>query len=639
MHNSQFPISNFQFPISNPYCPMPDDYLVFSLKYRPQTFDEIKCQDPVRETLKKAILNNRVAHAYLFCGPRGVGKTTTARILAKALNCEKGPTVTPDGTCASCREIAASRSMDVIEIDGASNRQIDDIRDLRENIKYAPSAGRYKIYIIDEVHMLTEFAFNALLKTLEEPPRHAKFIFATTAPHKVPSTILSRCQRFDFRKATIEELADLLRGIARPEKMKVDDDALYAIARRADGSIRDSETILDQLHAFRPEGISLQDVEQLLGVVPSDTLYRFVDLLKAGSPAELLTFVNDIFDRGYDLIELVTGLAGHVRALLALRLGIARETLGFSATDLVRLDQQAAKFTARELNTIQDTIVSYEESLKFTLMPRVLLEVMALKLATVTQPTAGIETTARPEPVATPARTSAPAAGRPAHASRDEKGSRGQKLKSSKETPEPSSPGTQEPSNRGAPEPSNSGTPEPLNSGTPEPLNSGTPEPLNSVTPEPLSSRTLEPLNSGTPEPLSSGTLEPLSSGTLEPLSSGAFEPSLATPAAGMSRSVWDTALTRLHQSRPLLAGVLSTVTVIDMNADTIRLTPPSAPMWDEKELAAELKEVERTLSQLANRPVKIVTVAGDVAKGNAGKSKKPSAIDKIKAVYDCEEL
>jgi DNA polymerase-3 subunit gamma/tau len=358
-----------------------DNYLVFSLKYRPQTFDEIRFQEPVRDTLKKAIENNRVAHSYLFCGPRGVGKTTTARILAKALNCVNGPTVTPCGVCASCREIAASRSMDVIEIDGASNRQIDDIRDLRENIKYTPTSGKYKVYIIDEVHMLTEFAFNALLKTLEEPPRHAKFIFATTAPHKVPSTILSRCQRFDFRKATVEELVTLLRDIARHEKVKVDEEARFAIARRAEGSIRDAETILDQMSSFRPDGITLPDVEQLLGIVPSEVFYQFAGLIREHDPAALVSFVGQVFDRGYHVIEFFTGMVEHLRLLLALKLGLARDVLGLSSADLKKLEQQAAGFTVQQLSQTLETVVGYEESIKFTLMPRIQLEVMALKLA------------------------------------------------------------------------------------------------------------------------------------------------------------------------------------------------------------------------------------------------------------------
>jgi len=335
----------------------------------------------VRETLKKAIENNRVAHSYLFCGPRGVGKTTTARILAKALNCVKGPTVTPCGVCAACREIAASRSMDVIEIDGASNRQIDDIRDLRENIKYVPTSGKYKVYIIDEVHMLTEFAFNALLKTLEEPPRHAKFIFATTAPHKVPSTILSRCQRFDFRKATVEELVGLLRSIARREKVKADEEALFAIARRAEGSIRDSETILDQMSSFRPEGIALADVEQLLGIVPGEVFYQFSDLVLKHDPAALVGFVNQVFDRGYHVIEFFTGLVNHLRSMMALKLGLAKGILGLPPADLKRLEAQAAGFTVQQLSQILETMVGFEESIKYTLMPRVQLEVMALRLA------------------------------------------------------------------------------------------------------------------------------------------------------------------------------------------------------------------------------------------------------------------
>ena len=247
---------------------------VLTLKYRPQRFDELLVQDHVRDTLKRAIEKKRLANAYLFCGPRGVGKTTTARILAKSLNCEKGPTVFPCGECSACVEITNGRNLDVIEIDGASNRKIDDVRELRENIKYLPTAGKYKIYIIDEVHMLTTESFNALLKTLEEPPAHAKFIFATTAAQDVPATIVSRCQRFDFRRATPAEIKDRLAWLGRQENIKVSDAALMAIARRADGAIRDGEGILDQLASFRPDGIELKDVENLVCVAHDAAAWR-----------------------------------------------------------------------------------------------------------------------------------------------------------------------------------------------------------------------------------------------------------------------------------------------------------------------------------------------------------------------------
>ncbi|MCX6843295.1 MAG: DNA polymerase III subunit gamma/tau [candidate division WOR-3 bacterium] len=271
---------------------------VLTLKYRPQSFDELWVQDHVRDTLKRAIERNRLANAYLFCGPRGVGKTTTARILAKSLNCEKGPTATPCNKCPFCTEITASRSMDVIEIDGASNRGIEQIRELRENIKYTPSSGRYKIYIIDEVHMLTEAAFNALLKTLEEPPAHAKFVFATTAAHDVPATIVSRCQRFDFRRATPAEIKDRLAWLAQQEKIKASDAALMAIARRADGAIRDAEGILDQLASFRPDGIELKDVEELLGLVPSEVFFDYADLVLAGDAPGLMAFLARLLETG-----------------------------------------------------------------------------------------------------------------------------------------------------------------------------------------------------------------------------------------------------------------------------------------------------------------------------------------------------
>ena len=250
-------------------------YIVFARKWRPQNFDEVIGQEHVTKTLKNAFNSGRIAHAYIFSGPRGIGKTSTARILAKALNCQKDISTNPCNKCSTCSEIAKGTNLDVLEIDGASNRGIDEVRQLRENIKFSPTSSRYKIYIIDEVHMLTIEAFNALLKTLEEPPAHVKFIFATTQPHKVPSTILSRCQRFDFRRIPIVQIVQKLKEISKAEHIKIDEKVLVAIAKACEGSLRDAESILDQLTSYGRDTISLKDVSSVLGLIEQDVLFEF----------------------------------------------------------------------------------------------------------------------------------------------------------------------------------------------------------------------------------------------------------------------------------------------------------------------------------------------------------------------------
>ncbi|MEO0023472.1 MAG: DNA polymerase III subunit gamma/tau [candidate division WOR-3 bacterium] len=354
---------------------------VLTLKYRPRTFAELLIQDHVKNTLIRAIENNRLANAYLFAGPRGVGKTTTARILAKSLNClsYRQPTVTPCNQCSACVEIAESRSMDVLEIDGASNRGIDQVRELRENIKYAPASFRYKVYIIDEVHMLTKEAFNALLKTLEEPPAHAKFIFATTAPHEVPTTILSRCQRFDFRKATVSEIIDRLKWLAEQERIKISEPALAAVARRADGAIRDAEGLLDMLATYSPEGIELVHVEELLGLVPADLFYQYADLLSTRDPKAMLDFTEQLFTAGYDLVEFFTGTVNHFRNLLLLKLG-GTLAEGFLPEEINRLQQQAEKFDLARIVNIINTLSMSEKQARESLLPKILLEIVSLKL-------------------------------------------------------------------------------------------------------------------------------------------------------------------------------------------------------------------------------------------------------------------
>jgi DNA polymerase III subunit gamma/tau len=294
-------------------------YEVFARKYRPQTFDDLVGQTHVSRTLKNAVAQNRLAHAYLFVGPRGVGKTSTARILAKSLNCIKGPTVTPCGMCDNCREIAGGNSLDVIEIDGASNNSVEDVRQLRENVRYAPAKGRYKIYLIDEVHMLSSAAFNALLKTLEEPPEHVKFIFATTEPQKVLATILSRCQRFDLHRIPANLIAQHLQFIAKKEKITLQPAAAHAIARGAEGGLRDAESMLDQLVAFCGEKIAESDVLNVFGFTSEQTVSDLTGRILRGETPEAIDLLHHQCEAGKDMMRLMADLIAYLRDLLVFK--------------------------------------------------------------------------------------------------------------------------------------------------------------------------------------------------------------------------------------------------------------------------------------------------------------------------------
>jgi DNA polymerase III subunit gamma/tau len=294
-------------------------YEVFARKYRPQTFDDLVGQTHVSRTLKNAVAQNRLAHAYLFVGPRGVGKTSTARILAKSLNCIKGPTVNPCGECDNCREIAAGNSLDVIEIDGASNNSVEDVRQLRENVRYVPAKGRYKIYLIDEVHMLSSAAFNALLKTLEEPPEHVKFIFATTEPQKVLPTILSRCQRFDLHRIPANLIAQHLQFIAKKEKIALQPAAAHAIARGAEGGLRDAESMLDQLVAFCGEKIAEPDVLDVFGFTSEQTVIDLTGRILRAETPEAIDLLHQQSESGKDMMRLMADLIAYLRDLLVLK--------------------------------------------------------------------------------------------------------------------------------------------------------------------------------------------------------------------------------------------------------------------------------------------------------------------------------
>lgn len=291
-------------------------YQVFARKYRPQIFDDVLGQDHVVQTLKNAILQRRLAHAYLFVGPRGTGKTSTARILAKALNCEQGPTPSPCGVCDSCREIALGNSLDVLEIDGASNNSVDQVRELRDNVRFAPVRGRYKVYIIDEVHMLTQQAFNALLKTLEEPPQHVIFVFATTEPHKVLPTILSRCQRFDLHRIPPRIIAKHLDYIATQESVTLSNAAANAIAAAADGGLRDAESMLDQLVAFCGTPIDEQEVLEVFGLTAEQVVLDLSQAIVTRESTKALHLIHAQQEAGKDLSKLLTDLLNFFRSLL-----------------------------------------------------------------------------------------------------------------------------------------------------------------------------------------------------------------------------------------------------------------------------------------------------------------------------------
>ncbi len=356
-------------------------YQVIARKYRPQVFDDVVGQRLVTDTLKNAIETNRVAHGYIFSGGRGVGKTSTARILAKSLNCVKGPTVTPCGECPSCHEIAAGNSVDVFEIDAASNRGIDEIRELRENVRYLPARDRYKVFIIDEVHMLTTEAFNALLKTLEEPPPRSLFILATTEPHKLPATIQSRCQHFAFRLLDYSENFSRLAEVCRAEKINADEGSLSVLAQAAEGSLRDALSLLDQVIAACGENLEEGRVRQLLGVVPTRLLKEMTEAVHAADGRRVLEMVNELAAEGYELAHFSGEYVRYVRNLMiAKNCGEASTLLQVPADERPTLGKLADHFSEEDLTRFFQILLRTEAELRYSLAPRFHLEMGLLKL-------------------------------------------------------------------------------------------------------------------------------------------------------------------------------------------------------------------------------------------------------------------
>ncbi len=355
-------------------------YQVIARKYRPQRFSDVVGQEHVTQTLEHAIARNRIAHAYLFCGPRGTGKTTIARIFAKCLNCVGGPKVDFADDDARCREIAEGRSLDVLEIDAASNRGIDEIRGLSETVKYAPASSKFKIYIIDEVHMLTKEAFNALLKTLEEPPEHVKFMFATTEPERILATILSRCQRFDLRRIPARLIVQHLARIAKKEKVKIDEPALYAVARGADGAMRDAESTLDQLISFCGEKIEESDVLSMFGLTAQSQLLDLSGAVLSGSVEGALRQLGDLAGHGKDLGRLLGDLLNHFRNLLIFQVSQGNlAMIEASEAEAAALAEQARNVTAENLTRILEIFGETEMRLRDAASKKILVEVALLK--------------------------------------------------------------------------------------------------------------------------------------------------------------------------------------------------------------------------------------------------------------------
>ncbi len=361
----------------------PMDYQVSARKYRPGTFDDVIGQSHVVQTLMNSIATKRIAHAFLFSGTRGVGKTTVARILAKALNCEQGPTGSPCNTCVNCQEITQGISVDVVEIDGASNTSVDDVREIRENVKFTPFRGQYRVYIIDEVHMLSNSAFNALLKTLEEPPSHVVFIFATTEIHKIPATILSRCQHYNFRRISKAEIVRRLRHVADQDGLTIEDRSLMALARASEGSMRDGLSLLDQVIAFGGKTIRHQDLETLLGAVPQERVRAMVEAVVEQNSAKALQVIAGLLDQGHDVRAYCADLVEYVRNMLVAAVvpsgAELRGLVEATDDDLAQLAHDAERFTVEQLQELFRLWSSAEDSLRVSTHPRFVLETAAVR--------------------------------------------------------------------------------------------------------------------------------------------------------------------------------------------------------------------------------------------------------------------
>lgn len=361
------------------------EHIALYRAWRPQSFQDMVGQQHIIRTLQNAIREGRLSHAYLFCGPRGTGKTSAAKILAKAVNCEKGPAPEPCNECDSCRRITSGAVMDVLEIDAASNRGVEEIRDLREKVKYAPTEVRHKVYIIDEVHMLTTEAFNALLKTLEEPPPHVMFILATTEPHRLPATVISRCQRFDFRRVSLEEQSERLQLICQQEGITAEEEAIQYIARLSDGGMRDALSILDQIASFTDGHVSYQQVLDMTGGIPSAQFAELARTLLEGDVGGMLQMIESFMQEGKSADKCMENLLYYFRDLLMIKMVPAADKLTERVLDPQDFREMAQAFSRNQLFAMIDTLNHYQTEMKYAVQPQMLFEVALLKLCGIPQ--------------------------------------------------------------------------------------------------------------------------------------------------------------------------------------------------------------------------------------------------------------
>ena len=359
-----------------------EEFVVTARKWRPLRFTDVVGQEHITNTLRNALKTKRLHHAFLFCGPRGVGKTTTARILGRAVNClNPKDDAEPCNECENCKSVINSRSLDIIEIDGASNTGVDDVRQLRENAKYPPSTGKYKMYIIDEVHMLSNNAFNALLKILEEPPSHLIFVFATTESHKVPATIVSRCQRYDFRRMELNSIIEQLRKISAKENINIDEKSLMQIAKKADGSMRDSQSIFDQIVSFCGTNIEFKNLTDALHLIDEDFFFRITDCIASKDIKEAFAISTEVINKGYELQETLSGLVEHLRNLLTVKATNDTKLIETSDSERTKYKETADKFTKADLLRYVQVINQTEASLRFAAQPRIKFELALVQLA------------------------------------------------------------------------------------------------------------------------------------------------------------------------------------------------------------------------------------------------------------------